>query len=305
MRGIFVSTLLDLAKKDPNLILVTGDLGFGVLKPFWDELPSQIINIGIAEQNMIGFAAGLAMQGKLVYVYSIANFPSLRPLEQIRNDVAYHNLNVKIVSVGAGFSYGSLGVTHHATEDIGVIRSMPNIRIYSPSDNYETEFITRNSYLINGPAYLRLGRLSKDLVINGLNEITVDKPRFKNTNSLNAIITNGEISHQVFELINKFESQNIYFDFYIFHTIKPLNTSFINQIAKKYERLFVIEEHSKYGGLSSAIKDELYSFEKVEIHSFSINDKFTLEVGDQDFLKKINKLDNNSLYNQIISIINS
>ena len=187
MRDIFVSTLLSIAEKDKNVLLMTGDLGFGVLNEFWKKLPNQIINVGIAEQNMIGFAAGLAKSGKIVYVYSIANFPSLRPFEQIRNDVAYHNLNVKIVSIGAGFSYGSLGITHHATEDIGVMRSLPNLTIYSPANNEETVFITNESYSNPGPCYIRLGRTSKNFEINNLSVFTPWQPRLISDDSSSAI----------------------------------------------------------------------------------------------------------------------
>ena len=118
MRDSFVKTLIDIAKQNPNVELLTGDLGFGVLKPFYEQCPNQFTNVGIAEQNMAGIAAGMASLGKTVFVYSIANFPTLRCLEQIRNDCAYHRLNVKIVSVGGGFTYGALGMTHQATEDI-------------------------------------------------------------------------------------------------------------------------------------------------------------------------------------------
>ena len=123
MRDTFVKTLIEIAKKDKNVHLLTGDLGFGVLKPYWEQLPDQFANLGIAEQNMTSFAAGLALQGKTVFTYSIGNFPTLRAVEQIRNDCAYHNANVKVVCVGGGFVYGSLGMSHHATEDLAVMRA--------------------------------------------------------------------------------------------------------------------------------------------------------------------------------------
>lgn len=132
MRDAFVSTLIEIGKKDKNVILVTGDLGFGVLKPFWEALPDQFINIGIDEQNMTGFSAGLALEGKTVFTYSIGNFPTLRCLEQIRNDCAYHDANVKIVCVGGGFVYGPLGMSHHATEDLGVMRALPELPFLHP-----------------------------------------------------------------------------------------------------------------------------------------------------------------------------
>ena len=134
MRDTFVKTLMHIAQKDKNVILITGDLGFGVLKPFWEKFPDQFINAGIAEQDMTGFAAGMALSGKTVFTYSIGNFPTLRCIEQIRNDCAYHNANVKIVCVGGGFTYGSLGMSHHATEDIAVMRALPNVTVMAPGD---------------------------------------------------------------------------------------------------------------------------------------------------------------------------
>jgi len=299
MRDIFVSTLLNIAKKDKNVLLVTGDLGFGVLNEFWKQLPNQIINVGIAEQNMIGFASGLAKSGKIVYVYSIANFPSLRPFEQIRNDVVYHNLNVKVVSIGAGFSYGSLGITHHATEDIGVMRSLPKIRIYSPANNEETEFITNESYLKSGPCYLRLGRLSKPFQVDNLSVLDPELPRIIVNSTDKVVMTYGEISHSVIDVLNQLKKENIHFDLAIFHTLKPISQVFLAKFTRGYKKIIVIEEHSIYGGLSSIIKDHLNSFNFQTFLSYGINDTFTSDVGDQDYLRKINGLDNKTLFTKL------
>ena len=132
MRDRFVRVLVDEMTQDPGIVLIIGDLGFGVMKPVWERFPDRIINAGIAEQGMVSMAAGLAATGKTVLVYSIGNFPTLRPLEQIRNDCAYHGANVKIVCVGGGFVYGSLGMSHHATEDLAVMRALPGVRCYAP-----------------------------------------------------------------------------------------------------------------------------------------------------------------------------
>ena len=160
MRDNFINSLIKLAEKDKDIVLLTGDLGFGVFEKFESSFPDQYFNVGVAEQNMIGLATGLALEGKKVVTYSIGNFGTLRCLEQIRNDIAYHNSNVMIVSSGAGFSYGALGPSHHATEDIGFVKSIPNIRICSPASQYEcSECITP---LLNqdAPSYLRLDKYS-------------------------------------------------------------------------------------------------------------------------------------------------
>ena len=158
MRDTFVRTLVQLAKEDKNIELVTGDLGFGVLKPFWEQCPDQFTNAGIAEQNMTSVAAGMALTGKNVFTYSIGNFPTLRCLEQIRNDIAYHKANVKIVSVGAGYAYGSLGATHQPTEEIGALRAIPNMIVATPGDPVEARAIAKFSAEYDGPMYIRLGK---------------------------------------------------------------------------------------------------------------------------------------------------
>jgi transketolase len=299
MRDIFVKTLFDIAKKDTNVLLVTGDLGFGVLNDFWNLLPNQIINMGIAEQNMIGFAAGLAKSGKIVYVYSIANFPSLRPLEQIRNDVAYHNLNVKIVSIGSGLSYGSLGMSHHATEDLGVLRSIPNIRIYSPCDNSDVIVTTSNSYTFQGPTYIRLGRGNVDLSELNLINYGDSLIRFKEGTYPVAIISHGDISSEILKLNALLKQIDIHPSYFFFNLLNPQNKRLINNIVNSFKDIFVIEEHNQFGGLSSLIKDYIDEFINVKIHSISIPNKFVFEVGNQDYLRKINKLDSISLFNQI------
>lgn len=158
MRAAFVKALLDVATADPRVWLVTGDLGYSVLEPFIERFGVRFLNAGVAEQNMMGVAAGLARAGKIVFVYSIANFPVMRCLEQVRNDVAYHALPVKIVAVGGGLVYGGHGYTHHATEDIGVMRLMPNMTVCAPADPVEAAWATRLLADLPGPGFLRLGR---------------------------------------------------------------------------------------------------------------------------------------------------
>src|ERR1700689_621579 len=147
---------MDLVAQDDRVYLLVGDLGFGVVEPFMQKFPKRFLNVGVAEQNMTGVAAGLALTGKIVFTYSIANFPILRCLEQIRNDVCYHRANVKIVSVGSGMSYGPLGISHHATEDISIIRALPNITVVSPCDCWEAGEATHALALRPGAGLLPL-----------------------------------------------------------------------------------------------------------------------------------------------------
>ena len=158
MRDAFVAELTQLAAVDPSVMLITGDLGFGVLDNYAAQFPEQFLNAGVAEQNMTGLACGLALEGHKVYTYSIANFTTLRPLEQIRNDICYHDADVTLVSVGGGFSYGQLGMSHFATEDLAILRALPNIKVIAPADPWETKILTRKLAIQKGPKYLRLDK---------------------------------------------------------------------------------------------------------------------------------------------------
>src|SRR5207302_4164775 len=163
-RTAFFKTLLEMAEHDDRVTLVVGDLGFGVVESFAQRFPKRFLNAGVAEQNMTGIAAGMALSGKVVFTYSIANFPILRCLEQIRNDVCYHNANDKIVAVGGGLAYGSLGSTHHATEDLAIMRALPRMVVVAPGDPVEVEQATRALRAHAGPCYLRLGRAGEPII---------------------------------------------------------------------------------------------------------------------------------------------
>ena len=167
MRDAFARVLEEEMEQNERIVLITGDLGFGVLRQIHRRFPDRLINAGIAEQGMVSMAAGLATTGRTVLVYSIGNFPVLRPLEQIRNDCVYHKADVKIVCVGGGFVYGSLGMSHHATEDMSVMRAIPEMICYTPGDPAETEAVTHDMIWRKGTCYLRLGRGNEPKVHEG------------------------------------------------------------------------------------------------------------------------------------------
>ena len=167
MRNNFLDTLFELAKADPRITFITGDLGYGVVEKFMEQLPDQFLNAGVAEANMTSVAAGMALSGRIVFTYSIANFPTLRCLEQVRNDVCYHDANVKVVSIGGGFAYGAMGATHHAVEDLAVMRALPNMTVVAPGDPIEARAATRALVAMPGPGYLRLGKAGEPKVHSG------------------------------------------------------------------------------------------------------------------------------------------
>lgn len=293
MRTNFVNQLLDEARRNEKIFLLVGDLGYHVVEPFAQEFPDRFINVGIAEQNMAGIAAGLAMTGYNVYIYSIGNFPTLRCLEQIRNDIAYHKANVKVVSVGAGYAYGSLGATHQATEEIGAIRVIPNMVVATPGDPVEAKAIATLSANYNGPMYIRLGKAGEKVVHEDAIDLHIGDilPLKQNNNNKTAVICCGSIldiaRHQI-------EDNNLPYNLYSIPFVKPMNTDQLATIINSHsDGLIVMEEHQASCGVGSAIieqasdmyaKGKLVTFPKVIRKA--IKDEFIPIVGSQAYLRK-------------------
>ena len=192
MRTAFFKSLLEMAEQDDRVFLTVGDLGFSVVEPFVSRFPHRYLNTGIAEQNMTGIAAGLALSGKVVFTYSIANFTTLRCLEQIRNDAAYHDANVKVVSVGGGFSYGAMGVSHHATEDLAIMRSLPSVTVVAPGDLWETAEATSALIAHPGTCYLRLDKtMTTNTARPGETFVLGKARRLREGNDITIITTGG------------------------------------------------------------------------------------------------------------------
>ncbi|TVY07221.1 transketolase family protein [Paenibacillus cremeus] len=289
MRDTFVKTLIEIAKKDKKVHLITGDLGFGVLKPFWEEFPEQFTNAGIAEQNMTGLAAGMALEGKIVYTYSIGNFPTLRCLEQIRNDCAYHNANVKVVCVGGGFVYGSLGMSHHATEDLSIMRALPGVTVLAPGDLVEAEYATKAIYENNGTCYLRLGRGGEKRIHEKLNEFKIGEAIKVRDGSKVAILSTGAIFDEVIEASELLKRVGITPSLYTFPTVKPIDKKAIEVCAEKYELIVTIEEHNIIGGFGSAISEVLGELRvpKARLLKIGLEDKYSSVVGSQKYLRDV------------------
>jgi transketolase len=298
MRDTFVRTLIDIAKQDKNVHLITGDLGFGVLKPFWEQLPDQFTNAGIAEQNMTSFAAGLALQGKTVFTYSIGNFPTLRCLEQIRNDCAYHNANVKIVCVGGGFVYGSLGMSHHATEDLAIMRALPDVTVLAPGDLVEAECATRAIYRFNGTCYLRLGRGGERRIHKKIDDFQIGKAiKIKNGEGV-AIFSTGAIFDEVVDAIQSMEEHSINPALYTFPTVKPIDRAVIEECAERYDLIVTVEEHNIIGGFGSAVSEVLAELPgpRARILKIGLDDKYSSIVGSQKYLRDVYGMSANKIF---------
>lgn len=302
MRDTFVKTLIEIAKKDKNVHLITGDLGFGVLKPFWEQLPDQFTNAGIAEQNMTGIAAGMAREGKIVYTYSIGNFPTLRCLEQIRNDCAYHDANVKIVCVGGGFVYGSLGMSHHATEDLAIMRALPEVTVLAPGDLVEAKCATKAIHEHNGTCYLRLGRGGEKQVHDKINNFKIGKAIKLKDGEKVAIFSTGAIVDEMIEASKLLKLKGLDAALYTFPTVKPIDDKTIIECSKKYDLLVTVEEHNIIGGFGSSVAEILAesNTHKCRLVRLGLDDKYSSIVGSQQYLRDVYCISSNKIADRIL-----
>ncbi len=289
MRDRFVSTLMTVAARDPNVHLVTGDLGFGVLKPFWEQFPDQFTNAGIAEQNMTSFAAGMALEGKTVFTYSIGNFPTLRAIEQIRNDCTYHEANVKVVCVGGGFAYGSLGMSHHATEDLAIMRALPNMTVVAPCDPFQAQQATEAIYAHPGTCYLRLGRGGEPDLGVARQEFVLGRAMPVAAGERVVLLFTGAIGDEVLDARGLLLAHGIDAAMVSFPTVKPLDTAAIADLAARYEWLVTVEEHSVVGGFGGAVAETLAELAGggARLVRIGLEDRYSTIVGSQKHLRHV------------------
>lgn len=304
MRDTFVRTLIALAKENPNIQLVTGDLGFGVLKPFWEQLPDQFVNAGIAEQNMTAVAAGMALEGKTVFTYSIGNFPTLRCLEQIRNDCAYHRANVKIVCVGGGFVYGALGMSHQATEDIAVMRALPDVAVLCPGDLVEAEAATRAIAAWPGTCYLRLGRGGEKRIHDHISDFCIGKAIPIHGGERVAILSTGAIFEEISGAEALLTRQGIHPAVWTFPTVKPIDRETIAVCARNFDLLVTVEEHNLSGGFGSAVAEVMAEApSRARLLRIGLHDAYCADVGNQKYLRSLFGLDAAGIAAQILEAL--
>ncbi len=289
MRNTFVKTLTQLAEKDERIFVITPDLGFSVLEEFEQKFPDRFLNVGIAEANAISIASGLALSGKIVYVYSIIPFVTMRPFEQIRVDVAYMNTNVRLVGVGAGITYGPAGATHHAIEDIAIMRALPNMTVFCPCDPYEVEEIIKESINHTGPIYFRLAKRGESTISDISKKIKLGKANYiqKKENSNIAILFTSNASDIALEISKDLENNNIDIDLISMHTIKPFDYMTLKNIINTKKYVFTIEEHSIIGGLGSVVSEYIAeSSQNPVFKRFALPDEYSHYVGSQMFIRE-------------------
>lgn len=305
MRNAFIAELTISARLNPNIVLIVGDLGYGVVEEFAKELPNQFVNAGVAEQNMIGIAAGLASRGRTVFVYSIANFPTMRCLEQIRNDICYHDFDVKIVAVGAGTAYGTLGYSHHAVEDIAVMRTLPNIKVLSPADPIEARLSVAKALDSHGPVYIRLGKNGEPLLHDVSSTHTLEHPIKLREGSDALVLATGAIVGEAVAACDQLAKQGIHVAVVSCPVIKPLELDFIldTEISTP---IFTLEDHIRAGGFGSAVLEYLndHGARRLVIR-LGIDHRLIKEIGDFAHLRRIHGIDAKSIASEILSMVHN
>jgi transketolase len=255
MRNQFINSLMELRSKHEDVYLLVADLGYSVVEPFQASYAQSFINVGVAEQNMAGIAAGIASENALVFCYSIANFPTFRCAEQIRNDIDYHNLSVCIVSVGGGVAYGNMGYSHHAVQDISLLRSFPNMLIFAPCDPLECKLAMNLIAETRQPSYLRLHKQGEPQISQSLSPLVPGEPRFLGGSSTAdmAILTTGYAAQGIFQ---RYANSNKY-GLYTLPAWGMKSRSFLPAWADKFSRIYVVEDHLLDGGFCSWILESL------------------------------------------------
>ncbi len=304
MRTAFINTLIELARKDSGIFLLSGDLGFSVFEKFREGFPDRFFNIGVAEANMVGIASGLALSGKIVFIYSIVPFITMRCFEQIRNDLCYQNLNVKIIGVGGGLCYGSAGMTHHSLADIAIMRALPNMTVICPGDPIEAEMATKLGIYRRGPLYIRLGKSHEPEVHSNLKflDFKIGKGITIKNGSDITIIATGNILYNTKCIADKLINEGLSVRLISMHTIKPLDKDIILKSAQQTKAIFTVEEHSLIGGLGSAVAEVLAETDakKVLFRRFALPDRYLKDVGSQEYLREKNALSIEQITNSIL-----
>ncbi|MEM1132708.1 MAG: hypothetical protein AAGH53_07215 [Pseudomonadota bacterium] len=278
MRDSFVKTMLALMAEDPDVILLTGDLGFGIFNQFEADFPDRYINVGVAEQNMLGLAAGLSLMGKKVFCYSIANFSFMRGLEQFRNGAIYHNTNVTVVCSGGGFTYGQLGFTHFAIEDYGILSTFPGLQIHHPATSEQVVSAVKDCAIHNGPCYLRLEKL--EMSCPALKPDLEKQGLYCHTDKGNvALVAIGSLLDLAIKAVEG-RDQDVAVYSLVRHDLIT-NETILDELAK-FSKILVIEEHVMPNSAGQKLRAAL---PQVEFNQFAINDGGPSIVGDQHFLR--------------------
>ncbi len=307
MRNIFAEELYQNAIRDKNIYIVVADISpAGNMQNFQKKYPDRFVNVGVSEMTMIGMCAGLALEKKRAFAYTIANFTLYRPFEMVRNDLCYQNLPVTIVGMGSGTTYANLGGTHISQEDISIARSIPNMNIIAPSDPLELkDAVNYCCQKSESPTYLRIGKSGEQNFTQGSKEKwEFGKVRQIISGTDICILSYGPIIKKAFKLKENLLKKKINASIYSCSTLKPFDNSRLKKIFRKYSKIIIIEDHSVINGLSQIVKVEAYENQyKGNIINFSLQDKFLNNYESQDSLLETHGLSDKLIFNKTIKII--
>ena len=286
MRKAFNEELLKAARQDKRIHMILADIGYGEIEPFANEFPERFINCGVAEQNMTGVACGVALAGNIAITYSIANFPTLRCLEQVRNDVCYHNANVKIVIIGGGMAYGPLGVSHHSTEDLAIMRALPNLKVIAPCDIYEARSAVHAMLAYDGPVYYRCGYKGEKNLHTGPVNFEIGKALKLREGKDAAIIFTGTIGINALQAADELEKQGYSIKLVSMHTVKPIDVAAVLDAAET-GCVVTVEEHNICGGMGSAVAEALMDngAGNIRFKRMAIPDVNVCKIGSEEWLR--------------------
>lgn len=304
MRDTLVKELTKLAEKNKKIVILAGDIGYKLFDDFIKKFPKRFYNCGVAEANMTTVAAGLALKGFIPVTYTIATFNVYKTIEQIKIDICYPNLGVTVVGVGSGLSYSDLGSTHHAIEDIGLLRTIPNLSIYSPADPIELKAMIPKIIGSKKPCYLRIGKRGEENVYENNTNIKLNTWNKIISGKKVCLIVTGNIIINAKKAINNLKKRNIFPSLYSAHSIKPLDEKNLKKIFKKYNHIIIIEEHSSIGGLSGAISELALNLNlNNKFLSINTGNSFIVKSGKQlEAIKKIG-LDAKNIERKIVKFL--
>lgn len=300
MQKAYLMALYELAAKDKRVLSLLADSGTGYDELFRREFPDQLIDFGIAEEHMVGAAAGMASCGKIPFVYTAGAFLAYRSFEFIRDDICLQNLNVKIAGMGSGLAWSTLGPTHHTTEDISVLRALPNLTIFSPACPREVAKAVNAAYEIEGPVYIRIGMNAEPDIYGQDYDFETGKNILLRKGSAAAIFTTGSIASEALRAVELLQEKGISASLYQVHTIKPFDVQSVLDAAASHRVLITVEEHNIYGGLGGIVSEVVAEHGlSVKVKRIGLPDIFAKGYGTHAQVRQQNGLDAESICKSI------
>lgn len=305
MRDTYLKKLYDLAKRNTEVVSLVSDNGLIVYDDFRRDFPGRYFNFGISEENMVAAAAGMASCGKIPFAYTISAFIVYRAYEFLRDDICFQNQNVKLIGIGSGLTYSTLGPSHHTTEDIGILRSLPNLTVFSPAVKAEVRWMMEEAYRIKGPVYIRLSNNTKEYYEENM-QFSIGKPAVVKEGKDVTIMTTGSIINEVMEAAGKLEKDGISARVVSVHTLKPLDTRYMAELIMQTEALVTVEEHNVIGGLYGAVSEAM-AVEGIMVPNLAIGlqDVFAADYGTLHNVRCANGLGSHSIYDKVKIFVDS